>query len=114
MLPLDAPAEAVDVAGAGRRQRLEQAPGAVRRLPAADELDDEPVVEDDRRVRLVDGDGALGCVGGEVVHHQPCERPRDTVARRRRCAVDEQAPVAVDRQRAAVDDRPFATENRVH
>ena len=114
MLPLDAPAEAVDVVGAGRGERLEQASGAIRRLPAADELHDEPVVEDDRRVRLVDRDGALACVGGEVGHHEPCERPRDPVARRRRGAVDEHAPVAVDRQRAAVDDRPFATENRVH
>ena len=114
MLPFDAPAQAVDVVGSGLREALQQAPGPIGRGPAADELHDEAVADDDRRVRLVDGDAALAGVVGDVGDDEPRERPRDAVARRRCRAVDEHAPLAVDGQRTAVDDRPFATENRVH
>ena len=47
-------------------------------------------------------------VGGDVGDHESRERPRDAVAGRRCRAVDEHAPVAVDGQRTAVDDRAFA------
>ncbi|RXZ47118.1 hypothetical protein ESO86_09285 [Agromyces binzhouensis] len=86
----------------------------VGRGPAAHDLDDEALVDDHRRVGLVDRDRPLRGIRRHARIDEASQRARDAVAGRGAGVVEGHGVVGRDGQRAAGDLGPLAAEQRVH